>query len=170
MRTVAALAALGSAVALTADARPVSAAAPPINFHATLSGTVTATGGNCCFLTADFTGSGVVPTLGRVTFTGEFAYLGTPGQTQPCELTIGIVPCEQALFLQLTTPNGREVTIRGDDFWSPPAPAPAAWSWVASGDTVSGAGTYVTNLTSGAVTGVIGQPFKIALSGTLTHT
>jgi hypothetical protein len=106
--------------------------------------------------------------LGRVTFTGGFVFFGTPGQTQPCELIIGVFPCEQALFIQLTAASGKQVTIRGDDFWSPPDTAPAAWSWTATGDTRSGSGTYVSTLISGAVTGEIGQPLTITLSGALT--
>jgi hypothetical protein len=106
--------------------------------------------------------------LGRVTFTGGFVFLGTPGQTRPCELTIGIVPCEQNLFIQLTSANGRQVTIRGQGEWSPPDPVPAAWSWTATGDTLNGSGTYLSTLISGAVTGEIGQPLTIRLSGMLT--
>jgi hypothetical protein len=135
------------------------------NFQATLPATVTAIGGNCCFLTADFAGSAVVPMLGRVTFTGGFVYLGTPGQTQPCELIFGEVPCEQRVFIELTAESGRGLTIRGDDFWEPPA-VPGLWSWTATGD-FTGSGTYSTTLISGTVTGEVGQPLTITLSGTL---
>jgi hypothetical protein len=137
-----------------------------VNFRATLPAAVTGIGGDCCFLTADFAGTAVVPMLGLVTFTGTFVYLGSPGQTQPCELIFGEVPCEQRLFIDVVMQNGHELTIRGDDFWSPPADAPATWSWTGSGF-ATGSGTYSTTLISGTVTGEIGQPLTIRLVGTL---
>lgn len=85
---------------------------------------------------------------GSVAIEGDPRILGTPGQTQPCELTIGEVPCEQRLFLKLIAASGRRVTIRGDDFWTPPAPAPDVWSWSGSGD-LSGSGTYTATFAGG---------------------
>lgn len=153
--------------AIAGNASPASAdTGSPPNVHATLSGAVTDVGGDCCFLFANFAGSGVLPMLGQVTFKGFFVYLGSPGQTQPCELLFGVVPCEQQVFIAITADSGRTVTIRGDDFWMPPTPAPAQWSWAATGD-LTGSGIYTTTLISGTVTGVIGQPLSITLGGTL---
>jgi hypothetical protein len=63
--------------------------------------------------------------------------------------------------------SGRQLTIRGDDFWTPPAPAPARWSWSATGGDLTGSGTYSTTLIGGRVTGEVGQRLTITLSGTL---
>src|SRR5438093_7862684 len=123
------LAVVVAAAAIGGTASSAQGSGAAANFQATLPATVTATGGNCCFLTADFAGSAVVPMLGMVTFTGSFVYLGTPGQLQPCELIFGEVPCEQRVFIELTAASGRRLTVRGDDFWEPPAAAPDLWSW-----------------------------------------
>jgi hypothetical protein len=168
MSTVACLAVVVAVLAGTGGAGPVGAATAGANFQVTMPAAVTAIGGDCCFLTADFAGSAVLPMLGKVTFTGTFIYLGTPGQTWPCELITGEVPCEQALFMQITAASGRQLSIFGDGFWEPPAPAPAAWSWAATSGDVTGSGTYSTTLIGGTVTRDIGQPLTITLSGTLT--
>jgi hypothetical protein len=165
--TLACLTVVVAALAATGGAVPVRAATKAASFEVTMPATVTDIGGNCCFLTASFAGTGVVPMLGKVTFTGVFVYLGTPGQTQPCEVIFGEVPCEQALFIQIAAASGRQMTIRSDGFWEPPASAPTSWPWAASGD-VLGSGTYSTTLIGGTVTGDIGQPLTITLSGTMT--
>ncbi len=155
---------LGAVLALTVICSAAHAAARTPTRTVTLTATVTDVAGNCCFSVADFSGSGSVPRIGQVTFTGGLTFLGSPGQDRPCELIFGEVPCEQGLTLDLLARNGRRVHLQGLDFWTPPTP-PAAFTWTATGDLV-GSGTYVSTLTDDTLRGA-GQRFTIMLRGTL---
>ena len=169
---IACLAAVGvvAADSAAADRGPNALAAPTDNFKATLPIVVTGSGGAERIHWADFEGSAVIPRFGHATFAGTLWTFGIPGQINWCFVSARSAgdPCYQALDLELTGENGKQLTIRGYDQWWPPATPSLPWTWASRGGDWTGSGVYATTLTADLVP-YNGDTFAITLSGALHH-
>jgi len=100
------------------------------NFRAKLTGSVTSSGGNCCFTETFFEGTAAIPRLGLATFTGN--------TLEGC-FPFGEPECEQLLTIDVVGTNGRTLAITSTLDWSPSDPMPPlTWTGTGSGFTMTG--------------------------------
>jgi hypothetical protein len=132
-------------------------ATPTRTIDTVLTGTVTGTAGWCCGSVWFFEGTAVIPSIGKVSFTGSY----TAGQISD----LGLPPDEvRALSLTLTTLDGSTLVLTSRLEWlaSEPAP-PLAWTVSEATGRFGGySGTGLYTAAAGATT------VSISLSGGLS--
>jgi hypothetical protein len=161
MRTLFLSVALVVALVLAAPASAKSQGEGTGNFTVVLSGTITGGTGWCCGSTFDFEGSGVVPGVGAVAFSGTWLG-GCTGIADPTTI------CMQQLDLQLVSRSGDVLSLSADASWEFPVEDEPAATWTV--DQASSTGRFAKYRGSGtysvvdAGSGIV----VVALAGTLS--
>jgi hypothetical protein len=161
---LAALASVAAALLMAGEVASPALAKTPTDFEVTLTATLTGGDVNPFYGSRFFEGSGVIPKLGKVTFTGSLLQSEAIGDAYCLSTFRTVVPCVRELDLRVTSASGRQVRIFSSVEWTPPA-VPVVGPWTASGD-FTGSGTYELQ----PIFGEVGDEFTFLLSGTLERT